>query len=37
LERTRADKIKSKMRYAQVKAFTDTNEQLQALERDLLG
>lgn len=31
------DKIKSKMRYAQMMPFTDTDEQLQALERDLLG
>jgi hypothetical protein len=31
------EKIKSKMRYAQMMPFTDTDEQLQALERDLLG
>jgi len=31
------DKIKSKMRYAQMIPFTDTDEQLQALERELLG
>jgi hypothetical protein len=31
------DKIKSKMRYAQMMPFTDTDEQLQALERGLLG
>jgi Family of unknown function (DUF5677) len=31
------DKIKSKMRYAQMMPFTDTDEELQALERDLLG
>lgn len=31
------DKIKSKMRYAQMMPFTDTDEQLQALERELLG
>jgi hypothetical protein len=31
------DKIKNKMRYAQMMPFTDTDEQLQALERELLG
>lgn len=31
------DKIKSKMRYAQMIPFTDTDEQLQQLERELLG
>jgi hypothetical protein len=31
------DKIKSKMRYAQMMPFTDTDEQLQTLERELLG
>ncbi|MGB6687493.1 MAG: DUF5677 domain-containing protein [Terracidiphilus sp.] len=31
------DKIKSRMRYAQMMPFTDTDEQLQALERGLLG
>jgi hypothetical protein len=31
------DKIKSRMRYAQMMPFTDTDEQLQALERELLG
>jgi len=31
------DKIKSKMRYAQMMPFTDTDEQLQQLERELLG
>jgi hypothetical protein len=31
------EKIKSKMRYAQMLPFTDTDEQLQALERALLG
>jgi hypothetical protein len=30
-------KIKNKMRYAQMLPFTDTDEQLQALERELLG
>ncbi len=34
---TADNKIKSKMRYAQMIPFTDTDEQLQALERDLLG
>jgi hypothetical protein len=35
---TAADgRIKSKMRYAQMMPFTDTDEQLQALERGLLG
>lgn len=35
---TAADaKIKNKMRYAQMMPFTDTDEQLQALERGLLG
>jgi hypothetical protein len=31
------DKIKGKMPYAQMMSFTDTDEQLQALERELLG
>jgi hypothetical protein len=31
------DKIKNKMRYAQMMPFTDTDEQLQALERELLA
>ena len=31
------EKIKSKMRFAQMIPFTDTDEQLQALERGLLG
>ena len=31
------DKIKSKMRYAQMIPFTDTDEQLQQLERELLS
>jgi hypothetical protein len=30
------DKIKNKMRYAQMMPFTDTDEHLQALERELL-
>jgi hypothetical protein len=31
------EKIKGKMRYAQMMPFTDTDEQLQSLERELLG
>jgi hypothetical protein len=31
------DKIKNKMRYAQMMPFTDTDEQLQALGRELIG
>jgi hypothetical protein len=31
------EKVKNKMRYAQMMPFTDTDEQLQALERELLG
>jgi hypothetical protein len=34
---TADDKIKNKMRYAQMMPFTDTDEQLQALERELVG
>jgi hypothetical protein len=31
------DRIRNKMRYAQMMPFTDTDEQLQALERELVG
>ncbi len=34
---TADEKIESKMKYAQMMPFTDTDEQLQALEKELLG